>query len=1260
MALILPPNVPTDKGIAALLTLSLTIFLLFLIRLKRKHGDEKQLLPLPPGPPGLPILGNLPFLKPDLHRYFAGLARSYGHVFSLRLGSKLCVVISSPSAAREIFKDQDAAFANHVVPAAAFFYFGNSNLDMLWAPNGKHWRTLRKIAVREMLSSSSIEALSPLRCREMRRTVGAVWHQANLGEAVEVRETAFLTILNMTTSMLWGEPVSGSGEGKEFRRAIEGLVDLFSAPNVGDFFPVVAPLDLQGLGRRMRKLSEWINKYLEEIAEKKKEKMASGERSRDVLEALLDIVEEGNPQEPFTMDDLFKLMVDIIGGATDNATTVIEWSMAELLNDPKKMKIAEQELDDVVGKQRNVEESDIPQLSYLSAVVKESLRLHPPAPLLIPHCPSSHCTVGGFSVPAGTTVLINVWGIHRDPNLWGEDAEEFKPERHLKGIKENSDFHLGGNDQFYYMPFGAGRRVCVGIAMAEKMVIYTLASLLHSFEWGLQEGALLQLREKFGTILRKAEELVAVPAVRLDKPELYNSHKYDGSCHTPSTTSTFAATYFKKAWKTSIVQEASPNVDRGWGVGGIFRDENGICCTYFATPCLANSPIEAEIIIVLAALQTAISVNLKNLILETDSEILYNMLSDRLIPLWHATILFKPWDRLFGNYSTAAEVLYKLLMSWGSFSSSPCFLGSARWKFMSGQAMICFLHGVTAPSLDCDFLPICPLPVMLHSWSIHDPSSIAAMSSPSSASTSLSPSTVIQFLTSPIPSITLFTFFLLTFARYIIIRNLPQTNPLPPGPRRLPLLGNLSLLLLPNLHHRLARLSLTYGPIMHLRVGTKLWIVISSPKIAKQIFTENDVDFSDHEQPIAAAVISYGGANLVRCPYGPTWRMLRRVFVHELVNAKSMADAAMELRRSAMKRAVRGIWARGRGGVAINVGELAFEVSLNMLMSMLCGDVKSVGWRDGGKEFRRVMKETVELLGRQNVSDYFPVISGFDLQGIKREMMKRVAWLDRVYEDMIEERMKLRECRVGEDGGGGSGEEKKDLLWKLLKIRDGEEPRVRLSHIQLKALIMDFLVGGTTGTWTTIEWLMAELMHRPETYHRALNELDTVVGRRRTVEESDIPHLPYLRSLIKETLRRHSVIPLLVPRVPSRPITVAGYLIPAGARVVTNVWAIQNDPQVWHEPHEFRPERFLDGGEGEGVAGGFGFFPFGAGRRKCAGLPLAERMLPFVAASLLHLFEWRMGEGVDMKGRTGVTLTKEKPLVALAVARFPACKEMYE
>jgi cytochrome P450 len=184
------------------------------------------------------------------------------------------------------------------------------------------------------------------------------------------------------------------------------------------------------------------------------------------------------------------------------------------MNKPEVMRTAQDELDRVVGKDNIVEESHIHKLPYLHAIMKESLRLHPVLPLLIPHCPSETCTIGGFSVPKGARVFINVWAVHRDPSIW-ENPLEFKPERFL-----NSKFDYSGSD-FNYFPFGSGRRICAGIAMAERMFLYFLAALLHSFDWKLPEGKQMDLTEKFGIVLKLKNPLVAIPTPRLSNPALY-------------------------------------------------------------------------------------------------------------------------------------------------------------------------------------------------------------------------------------------------------------------------------------------------------------------------------------------------------------------------------------------------------------------------------------------------------------------------------------------------------------------------------------------------------------------------------------------------------------------------------------------------------------------------------------------------------------------------------------------------------------------
>lgn len=201
-------------------------------------------------------------------------------------------------------------------------------------------------------------------------------------------------------------------------------------------------------------------------------------------------------------------------GGTDTTSNTIEFAMAEMMNKPVVLKKAQQELDRVIGKNNIVEESHIHKLPYLHAVMKEVLRLHPALPLMVPHCPSESCIVGGYMIPKGARVFVNVWAIHRDPSIW-ENPTGFDPERFVDGKGNYS-----GKD-FNYFPFGSGRRICAGIGMAERMVLFSLASLLHSFDWELPAGEELDLSEKFGIVLKKKVPLVAIPTPRLSDPVLY-------------------------------------------------------------------------------------------------------------------------------------------------------------------------------------------------------------------------------------------------------------------------------------------------------------------------------------------------------------------------------------------------------------------------------------------------------------------------------------------------------------------------------------------------------------------------------------------------------------------------------------------------------------------------------------------------------------------------------------------------------------------
>lgn len=204
----------------------------------------------------------------------------------------------------------------------------------------------------------------------------------------------------------------------------------------------------------------------------------------------------------------------MVVGGSDTTSNTVEFALTEMMNKPEVLKKVQQELESVIGKDNIVEESDIGKLPYVYAVMKETLRLHPALPLLVPHCPSQTSIVAGYTVPEGSRVFVNVWAIHRDPSIW-ENPLEFCPERFLEGKWDYS-----GNDLNYF-PFGSGRRICAGIAMGERMFMYSLASLVHSFDWSVPAGENLDVSEKFGIVLKKRTPLLAIPTPRLSDPSLY-------------------------------------------------------------------------------------------------------------------------------------------------------------------------------------------------------------------------------------------------------------------------------------------------------------------------------------------------------------------------------------------------------------------------------------------------------------------------------------------------------------------------------------------------------------------------------------------------------------------------------------------------------------------------------------------------------------------------------------------------------------------
>ncbi|KAK6781338.1 hypothetical protein RDI58_023522 [Solanum bulbocastanum] len=462
---------------------------------------------LPPGPSAWPIIGNLHLLGAKPHISLANLAKNYGPIMSLKLGQITTVVISSSTIAKQVLKTQDQAFSSRFVPNALQVH-NHYKFSVAWLPVCPQWRTLRRILNINIFSPNRLDANQHLRSQKVKELIAYCEKCSQQGEALDVGQVAFKANLNLLSNTLFSKDLADpfSDSKVELKEVIWSVMAEVGKPNLVDFFPILEKIDLQGIRRRANihfgKLFKLIDGLINERWE---EKRRSGfiEKS-DVLEMFLNITEKN--LEEIDHNHIKSMFLDLFGAGTDTTTSTLEWAMTELLKQPEIIKKAQVELAEIIGKGKRIEEADLSRLPYLQCIIKETLRLHPPVPLLLPHKVEQDVELCDYIIPKGSQVLVNVWTIGRDFSVW-KDPLVFKPERFL-----SLDLDTRGQD-FELIPFGAGRRICPGLPLASRMIPVMLGSLLNSFNWKLEAGIEpLDMEEKFGITLAKARPLRAIPS----------------------------------------------------------------------------------------------------------------------------------------------------------------------------------------------------------------------------------------------------------------------------------------------------------------------------------------------------------------------------------------------------------------------------------------------------------------------------------------------------------------------------------------------------------------------------------------------------------------------------------------------------------------------------------------------------------------------------------------------------------------------------
>ncbi|XVF83797.1 hypothetical protein PTKIN_Ptkin16aG0521300 [Pterospermum kingtungense] len=470
------------------------VFLLFMIlAIKLLHHARTKHKNLPPCPPTLPILGHLHLLKEPFPISLSNLSKKYGPIFSLQLGSRLAIVISSSSAAEECFTKNDFVFANR-----PYFwvgkYFGYDYTTIMTSPYGDHWRNLRRICKVEIFSTNRLNSSSSIRRDEIKILLQKLYLASSQDSfvKVELKPMLFNLAFNIIMRMVGGKQYSG--EEVKLHRVIHEVLNLGISPNIGDFFPYFQWADFIGYKKNLVKLAREIDVLLQGLIDGHRRNKGVFNKENTMISHLLSL-QESQPQ--YYTDEILKGIVqDMLLGGTNTVVITLEWAMSHLLNNLNVLEKSKNELDFHVGHDKLLDEADLYKLHYLQNIISETLRLNPPVPLLIPHVSSHHCNIGRYDIPKDTMLLVNTWAIHRDPKLWDE-AISFRPER----------FENGKFEGYKLMPFGVGRRSCPGIDLGQRVVGLALGSLIQCFEWRRVNAEKIDMTEGNGLNLPKAEPL---------------------------------------------------------------------------------------------------------------------------------------------------------------------------------------------------------------------------------------------------------------------------------------------------------------------------------------------------------------------------------------------------------------------------------------------------------------------------------------------------------------------------------------------------------------------------------------------------------------------------------------------------------------------------------------------------------------------------------------------------------------------------------
>uniref|UniRef100_A0A1D1YKK2 Cytochrome P450 89A2 n=1 Tax=Anthurium amnicola TaxID=1678845 RepID=A0A1D1YKK2_9ARAE len=469
----------------------------------------------------------------------------------------------------------------------------------------------------------------------------------------------------------------------------------------------------------------------------------------------------------------------------------------------------------------------------------------------------------------------------------------------------------------------------------------------------------------------------------------------------------------------------------------------------------------------------------------------------------------------------------------------------------------------------------------------------------------------------------------------------------PPSPPSLPLIGNLLWLRRPllDLSPAVRRLAATYGPVVSLSIGPVPAVFIADRRLAHEALVAKGAAFSDRPRPQGANYVYSSDGHVISSASGSLWRLLRRNLSAEILHPSRLRSYAPG-RRWALGKLLGSLRAEAEANGGVVVLASSFRNAVFSLMVYMC-----FGEKLDEKVIRDIMdvqRELLQLALALNIFDLMPRLAKF----VFWKRWKAFLAIRRRQEDILIPLIRARRDKKLHDK---MKHEQPIVSYvdTLLDLELPEEGGRKLDDLEIVSLCSEFFNAGTDTTSTTLQWVMANLVKFPDIQNKLLEEIRAVTGDSGDeIKEEQLQRMTFLNAVILEALRRHPPAHFLLPHIVSEEVSLKGYLISKGVAVNVTTAEFGWDETVWKDPMEFKPERFLPGGEGHGVditgSREIKMMPFGAGRRICPGLVLALLHLECFVANLVREFEWKgvEGEVVDLSEELEFTVTMKNPLRA--------------